>query len=408
CGFIQSARDEATAAIRDAVRWKKAGRKRGFIRKVVVCGCWAQRDKESILALTKEIDAVVGIDEVPNMADIILSLFDDDEQIVRVSEASPTYLYDHTTPRISATPPSFSLVKIAEGCNHRCSFCAIPGIRGNQRSRAVSSVVTECKQLIASGAKELDIIAQDTTAYGIDLPERPTLAALLKKINAIKGDYWLRVQYTHPFHITDEFLDCFEQCDHLVPYLDVPLQHISDPLLKSMRRAITSDQTRRLMDSIRSRFPEMCIRTTLITGYPGETEEHFQELYDFVREYEFDRLGVFPYSPEPGTPAAAITEGLVPARVAEERMEALMKLQQGISLKRNKALIGKRCRVLVEGQETPRLWVARGTGDAPDVDQEIEITCPKGMKLKMDEFAWVTITGASEYKLSAQAESPAK
>ena len=409
CGFIQSARDEAADAIRQGVAWKKAGAAAGRRRILIVGGCLAQRSPQACAEAFPEVDCLMGIDAVPQVADIIGRLLAAEAAPAAPlsvhSDGAPRYLYDEETPRMLCTPSSYAYVKIAEGCNHRCAFCAIPGIRGNLRSRPLESVLTECRRLIAQGVPEIDLIAQDSTAYGVDQRDPGRLSALLKKLDALEGDFWVRVLYTHPLHLTDEFIGLLGASpnSHIVPYLDVPLQHISNPLLASMRRGMTEAQTRERMAAIRARFPHLAIRTTFMTGYPGETEEDFQKLLDFVKEFRFDRLGAFAFSPEEGTPAAAITEGRVPPEVARQRLDRLMRLQRQLSRKRNLALVGQRLRVLVEERLEDGAFVGRTAADAPEVDQTIRITVPpKGRRPRLDAFADVAVTAAGAYDLTAE------
>ena len=405
CGFIQSARDEAERAIEDAIRWKKSGRFKGLVRRVVVGGCLAQRSAPEYAARYPEVDCFIGIDDAPHIHEIVLRLArktSSGAPEILVNAATPTWLYDDTAPRIQVTPPSYAYVKIAEGCNHRCAFCAIPGIRGNLRSRAPESVLAECRQLLANGVRELNLIAQDTTAYGFDFQPRQELSALLRQIDALPGEFWVRVLYTHPLHLTREFLEILNGGKHLAPYLDVPLQHIADPVLRSMRRGMTGEKTRSLLRGIREHYPDLVIRTTFMTGYPGETDEAFQELLDFVREMKFDRLGAFAFSPEPGTPAALIHDGLVSQAVAEERRKELLELQKGISLHRNRAFVGKSMRVLVEERVRKGIWAARGTADAPEVDPRVMIHLSNGQRLEPGRFTTVQITQADDYDLVAR------
>ena len=407
CGFIQSARDEAAAAIEDALRWKQVGRRRGLVRRIVVGGCLAQRSAPEYARRYPQVDCFIGIDAAPKLHEILRALVASapaaHPQILVDNAQAPQWLYDDTTPRIQVTADSYAYVKIAEGCNHRCAFCAIPGIRGNLRSRKADSVVAECRQLLANGVHELDLIAQDTTAYGYDQQPRNSLADLLRQIEELPGDFWVRILYTHPLHLTPEFLELLGNGRHLLPYLDVPLQHIADPILKSMRRGMNAAKTRELMLAIREKWPQMVIRTTFMTGYPGETEGDFQVLLNFVQEMKFDRMGAFAFSPEPGTPAFEIKEGLVPAEVAEHRRQQLLDLQKGISRKRNQALVGKTMRVLVEDPVKKGAWSARSAADAPEVDPVVLVREAPGNPLATNRFVKVEVTKADDYDLTARA-----
>ena len=407
CGFIQSARDEAAAAIEDALRWKQAGRRRGLVRRIVVGGCLAQRSAPEYAKRYPQVDCFIGIDAAPKLHEILRAVVAHapaaQPQVLVDNAQAPQWLYDESTPRIQVTPDSYAYVKIAEGCNHRCAFCAIPGIRGNLRSREAASVVAECRQLLANGVRELDLIAQDTTAYGYDQQPRNSLAALLRQIEELPGDFWIRILYTHPLHLTPEFLELLGNGRHLLPYLDVPLQHIADPILKSMRRGMNAAKTRELMLAIREKWPRMVIRTTFMTGYPGETEEDFQALLNFVKEMKFDRMGAFAFSPEPGTPAFEIQEGLVPPEVAEDRRQQLLDLQRGISRKRNKSLVGKTMRVLVEAPAQKGVWSARSAADAPEVDPVVLVREAPATPLATNRFVEVEVTKADDYDLTARA-----
>ena len=300
---------------------------------------------------------------------------------------------------MALTPESYAYVKVAEGCDHRCAYCAIPLIRGNQRSRTPESVERECLQLLNNGAHELNFIAQDTSRYGTDLTPQESLEALLRRCDRLDGDFWLRVLYTHPLHLTKGLLDTLASSRHVVPYLDIPLQHISSNILQGMRRGMDGDKTRGLLARIRRDYPQLAIRTTFLVGFPGETEENFQELLAFVKEFRFDRLGVFAFSPEEGTPAAAMTEGLVPPEVAEQRKAAIMELQATISLEKNKAMVGRRVRVLLETQLKSKLWQGRTAADAPEVDQLVKVTTKR--KFAEPRFVEADIVASDEYSLVA-------
>ena len=401
CAFIQSARDEAEAAIKEAIAWKKRGIKAGLLRKIVVGGCLAQRRAAEYAEKFPQVDSWIGIDATPRIHEILQEVIsrEEDSPHILIPTATPVWLYDDQTPRLQTTPESYAYVKIAEGCNHRCAFCAIPGIRGNLRSRAPESVLAECKQLLANGVKELDLIAQDTTAYGVERQPRTSLAALLREIEKLPGDFWIRILYAHPVHLTPEFLELLGTSRHLVPYLDIPLQHINSGILKAMRRGMDGEATRKLLFGIRERFPKMTIRTTVMTGFPGETDEAFRQLLSFIEEFQFDRLGAFAFSPEPGTPAYDIQDGHVPPKIAAARRDQILALQKKISLKRNQSFIGSVLPVLVEEKADKRHWIGRTQGDAPDVDQSVILELPPKVSLKANTFVDVKITRASDYDL---------
>jgi len=399
CAFILDARKEAEAAIKDALRWRGRGLRRGVLRAVAVGGCLPQRQPEQCAARWPDVDFFLGLDDIAKVADLIKSFFNGKLSGRNIPRAClPTYLYDHESPRLMATPGAYAYIKVAEGCDHHCAFCAIPGIRGRLRSRQPGSVVEECKQLLDMGVKEINFIAQDTSAYGRDLGGGHNLAELLRECDKLPGEFWLRVLYTHPAHITEELLQLLAGGGHVVPYLDMPLQHISTSILTAMRRQMDGPATRKLLAHIKEAYPNLILRTTMLTGFPGETEDDFQELCEFIQEIRFDRLGAFSFSPEEGTPAFDIQEGKVPNAVAVRRRNALLELQRQISLERNKSLIGSKVRVLLEEREG-RKFVGRGFADAPEVDQRI--VC-KGTNLRLNDFADVTITSCTEYELRCE------
>ena len=394
CGFIRDAKEESYAYMDEAVAWKK--RAKGRI--IVVAGCLAQRAPLEIQKSYPQVDLIVGLDDVPHLPELICACLNNSEKH-EINRELPTFLYTDETPRVALTPESYAYVKVAEGCDHRCAYCAIPLIRGNQRSRTPESVERECLQLLNNGARELNFIAQDTSRYGTDLKHQESLEALLRRCDRLDGDFWLRVLYTHPLHLTDGLLDVLANSRHVVPYLDIPLQHISSNILQGMKRGMNGDKTRELLARIRRDYPQLAIRTTFLVGFPGETEENFLELLAFVKEFRFDRLGVFAFSPEEGTPAAAMTEGLVPMEVAEQRKAAIMELQASISLEKNKAMVGKQTRVLLETQLKSRQWEGRTAADAPEVDQLVKVTTKR--KYVGPRFVEAEIMAADEYFLVA-------
>lgn len=407
CSFIRDARDEADQAIRDALAWKKQA-PRSSKRLVAVAGCLVQRNLAQCRRDYPGVDLFLGLDDITSVAaKITAAVAAAGKRQPAAAIAGPDalplprYLYDHTTPRLTLTPNAFAYVKIAEGCNHRCAYCAIPGIRGDQRSRSMDSVIAECHQLLEQGALELNFIAQDSSRYGLDRKDGSTLAELLRRCDALPGDFWLRVLYTHPLYVNDELLDILAHGKHVVPYLDMPLQHISTPILKAMRRGMDSEQTRALMAKIHDQYPNLTVRSTFLVGFPGETAADFQELLDFTTSYGFDRLGVFAFSPEENTPAMAIREGLVPEEVAMARREELLLAQQAIAARKNAAMVGKKLRVLLEEPLDKRHWQARSPGDAPDVDQLITVKTPASRPRQQPCFADVVITEADTYDLAA-------
>jgi ribosomal protein S12 methylthiotransferase len=399
CSFIADARTEAEEEIRRAIEWKR-GARRGK-RAVAVAGCLPQRAPADTAALYPDVDLFLGLDDVPCVATRIGQFIRRKLRDRNTPESAlPTYLYDHTTPRLRLTPQNYAFVKIAEGCDHRCAYCIIPHIRGRQRSRTIDSVVAECRQLLDQGAFELNFIAQDSSRYGLDRNDGANLTQLLQACDSIDGEFWIRVLYTHPRYVSDELLDVLADSRHVVPYLDMPLQHIATPVLRAMRRGIDGPRTRALLHRIRERCPDIALRTTFLVGFPGETEDDFEELLELVREVEFDRVGVFAFSPEAGTPAAETTDGIVPVHLREERRDALLALQQEISLRKNRALTGTRLTVIADHLESDTQIAARTQWDAPEIDNIVHVP---GLPEDIDRgFLTVEITDAGPYDLEAR------
>lgn len=390
CGFIDAAKEESIEAIIDAARYKMEG----ACRALVVTGCLAQRYKDEILAEIPEIDGLIGTGEVPRIAEVV-------GEAVRghrpAAVTTPSFLYSHETPRILSTPAYSAFIKVAEGCDNRCAYCAIPSIRGGYRSRPVESIVVEAERLAGQGVREVNLIAQDTTRYGFDLYGEYKLHELLTGLSEIKGLTWIRVLYAYPTHFTDRLIDVIAGTGKICRYLDIPLQHADDDILRAMRRQGTRQDIVRLIEKLRKRIPGLAVRTSLIVGFPGETDEKFRTLIDFVEEIQFDRIGVFTYSPEEGT-AAADMPGQVPDEVKEERKDMLMKVQQDISLARNKAKIGSTISVLIEGkvENEKEVYVGRTEFDAPEVDGIIFVN---GRGLSPGTILPVRVTHAYEYDL---------
>ena len=392
CAFLPAARQEAFEAIEDAVAWKEEVPG----RMVVVSGCLPQWDKENECRNAfPEVDLWTGVNDLENIVKHI------EEKSSVYGKSAPVYLYNENTPRLQLTVPHMAYLKIADGCNNCCTYCAIPGIRGTLRSRTVSSVVKEAENLIANGVKELLVIAQDITAFGADRPESgETLVTLLEALNNIEGEFVIRLLYTHPAHYTDEFIDFLARRDtKVLPYIDMPLQHISDRILKDMHRHVTKARILEILKALRERVKDLTLRTTFITGFPGETEEEFNELLAFIKEQKFERCGVFPYSAEPRTPAAKMKDQ-VPAEVAEERAAKLMRIQKNIMKKANKAWIGREVTVLVDAVENG-FAQGRAMMDAPEIDNSILFPAP-GRKVKAGTFCQVRITDADSYEFTGE------
>jgi ribosomal protein S12 methylthiotransferase len=395
CAFIPPAREEAEEVIEEALRWQRKSRRQ---RKVVVSGCLIQWDKDGIYQQKyPQVDLWFGIDEVAQAGKYFKSLYTSPMGKKLFSSNPPEYIYDEKTPRLPLTLPHFAYLKVAEGCDNRCAYCAIPGIRGNLRSREVKSIVTETKNLLSMGVKEIILIAQDTSAYGRDLnTSRHTPAKLLAELDVLPGDFWLRLLYTHPASVDDAFIRAIANSKHVVPYIDIPLQHISDKILTAMNRHTNKDNIRKLLDKLRNKIPEIAIRTTFLTGFPGETEKDFEELHRFVEEQQFDRLGVFQFFPEPGTSAATMPEQ-VDTEIADERADAIMETQRKISLKKNKRLVGKVFNVIIDSSNGTEA-VGRSYMDAPEIDNTINVI--SSGTIPESEFVKVKITEATEFDLT--------
>ena len=398
CGFIDSAKKESIDAILEAARLKTEG----GAKRLIVAGCLVERYRDELKAEMPEVDAFIGTNQIND----ILTVCDPKTNtrslpIVQLGNQTSTYLYDESTPRVLATPAYFAFVKIAEGCDRPCAFCFIPQMRGHFRSRRFGSIVAEAHQLAEEGVKEIILVAQDSSRYGEDLGKQDALARLLRELARVDGIEWVRVMYTYPTHISDAFLDVLAEEPRAVKYLDMPLQHASQNVLKLMKRGGNRGSLERLIERVRGRVPGIAVRTTFITGFPGETEADFEALMGFVKNVEFDRVGVFTYSDEEGTPAFALPDK-VPGRIAARRRTALMKQQARISRRKNKQRVGEVVRVLFEGEskESELLWQGRMETQAPDIDGCVLINdVPDGVLPEPGDFVNVEITEAHEYDL---------
>src|SRR5687768_9553769 len=385
CGFIESAKQESIDAILEATRSKEGG----ITKRVIVAGCLVERYRDDLMKDLPEVDAFIGTSQVNEILKAADDRFDAKQlTLAPIGNKSATYLYDFDTPRFRATDSHTAFIKIAEGCDRPCAFCSIPGMRGSFRSRRFGSIVEEARNLAKQGVKEVVLIAQDSSRYGEDLGEVDALAALIRALGEIEDLEWVRVMYAYPTHISDAFLDAIAETPKAVKYLDMPLQHGSRNVLKLMKRGGTRESLEKLIARVRERVPGIAIRTTFITGFPGETEADFEELMTFVRNCEFDNVGVFTYSDEEGTPAFDLP-GKVDARVAKRRRTALMKEQAKISKRKNKEKIGKTFRVLFEGfsQESDLLFQGRSEGQAQEIDGYILINdMPENLEPKIGEI----------------------
>lgn len=375
CGFLDIAREESVDTILQAAELKKTGK----LSELVVMGCLSERYPEEVAAEIPEIDRIFGSN--------------DHRQIISFLTGKDFAKDDPMFFRSLMTPNHYAYIKIAEGCDNACSFCSIPIMRGLQKSRSISAIMDEATRLASNGTKELLVIAQDSTSYGWDLEKKVYLSDLLKELNTIDEIEWIRVHYAHPAHLSQRIIDAIADCDKVCNYLDMPVQHASDDILKSMKRGLNQEGIRNRISRLRSAVPNIAIRTTLIVGYPGETETHFNELYNFVEEMQFDRLGAFTYSEEEGT-SAQVLEDNVLREVKNERKNKIVELQHGISLEKNEAFVGKTMKVLVDQCEND-IGVGRTEFDSPEIDNIVQING----KVKKGEFVNVKIEKVNEFEL---------
>lgn len=375
CGFIDAAKQESIETILQIAEQKKSG----SLKKVVVTGCLVERYKKELKEGLKEVDAFFGTNELKSV----------------LSEFQAEYKYEMIGDRVLSTPSHYAYLKISEGCDNPCSFCAIPLMRGKHVSRTIDEIVHEAEMLAEKGVKELIVVGQDTTYYGLDIYGRRDLPALMKKLNEVAGIEWLRLMYAYPAKFPEDLLDVMREGRKISKYIDIPIQHISDKLLKSMRRGITRRRLEELLHSIREKVPGIAIRTTLIVGYPGEGEKEFEELLQFVNEFKFDRLGVFTYSVEEGTTAAILGDP-VPPEEKERRHAAIMEAQRAVISGLNEKKIGTRQVVIVDRKEGDN-YVGRTSHDAPEIDPEVIITSER--PLEIGNFAEVVIDDAYEHDL---------
>lgn len=362
CGFIEQSRAESKAIIREMLELKRAGRTKG----VIVAGCLPQRLGPALLEEFPEIDHIVGVfgrEEISRVAEHLVRGVREQRELFR---PAPLKAFDDRA-RLRITPRHYAYLKISEGCDRTCTFCAIPKMRGKHVTKPIEQVVAEARELVGDGVRELILVAQDTTYYGLDLYGHLRLADLLRELEKIPDLDWIRLLYLYPINFTDELIDMIAGSDKILPYLDMPLQHISDAVLKRMQRRVNRAQTVELIEKLRDRIDNLVLRTTFITGFPGETDEQFAELKQFVREMEFERMGVFTYSLEPGTPAAKL-DGHLPEAVKQARREELMALQQEIAFRFSDSLLGYELDVLIDEEVEEGLWVGRAYCDAPDID----------------------------------------
>lgn len=394
CGFVADARTESHAAIHEMVELKRQGR----LRWVVVAGCLAERDREALLARHPEIDFVLGGAARDRLADVV------DRLVCRSGKVRADFAPASARPisdlhRLRLTAPHVAYLKISEGCNRTCAFCSIPKIRGPYVSKPIELVRAEAEELVAGGARELVIVAQDTSFYGFDLYGRPRLAELLDKLETLDGLRWVRLMYLYPQHFEERLIDRLAFGGKVLPYLDIPLQHINDEILRAMRRRVTRAETERLIDALRTRIERLILRTTMLVGFPGETEAQFDELVRFVEEKRFERLGVFAFSAEEGTPAAEMAEQ-VPNAIKQQRAERLQQVQQPIAFAWGEAMVGQRCDVLIDAPLTGQksVFVGRTWADAPEIDGAVYVT---GESLSPGQVVSCEVVAAQGYDLIA-------
>ncbi|MCI0525431.1 MAG: 30S ribosomal protein S12 methylthiotransferase RimO [Acidobacteria bacterium] len=406
CGFIQSAKEESINTILEMAELKDSAN----LKRLVVAGCLVERYRQDLLNQLPEVDAVLGTSEIEKIVAAVdpAAVARQDAAFVAsnawMTRGLPTYIYDENSPRLLATPKHFAYVKIAEGCDHTCAFCAIPQMRGNYRSRRAGSILREAELLAGQGVKELVLISQDSTQYGLDLGIKDGLPRLLRSLARVDGVEWIRVMYTYPNSLSDATLAAMAEERKVCNYLDMPLQHASASILKRMRRGGNRQLLEKLLGRARQFVPDVALRTTFIVGFPGETDEDFDELMRFVRDVEFDRVGVFTYSDEEGTPGFEL-DGKVPARVMRSRRAKLMREQAKISKRRNQTLIGRRFRALLEGvsEESELLLQARLESQAPEVDGHVLINdAPEGFAGRPGDFIEIEIAEAHDYDLVAK------
>jgi ribosomal protein S12 methylthiotransferase len=424
CAFIDSAKEESIEAILEA--HQQRGLNKRPDQKLIVSGCMSQRFARELRNELPEVDAFIGLDQVTQLGDVVEKILskrptpnaqrptlnanswtlgvDSENLDIAFTDSRPTYIPDYDTPRFRLTPAHSAYVKIAEGCNHPCSFCVIPQMRGKHRSRKPESVLAEIRSLVSEGVREVNLISQDTTYYGMDLWEArvgprqpvdstrgPTLVSLLREIQQIEGEFWVRLLYTHPAHWSDELIETIAECDKVARYIDIPLQHIDESMLGRMRRETSRSHIEDLVCKLRAGIPGVTLRTTFIVGFPGETDAEFEILLDFIRRSRFERLGIFKYSQEEGSRAASM-RGQVPAKIKNSRYRAAMAMQQSIAYDLAREKIGNELKLLVDQPH-----VARSEADAPDVDARVVLS----ERAPVGEFIRRTVKGSRGYDLLA-------
>jgi ribosomal protein S12 methylthiotransferase len=396
CGFIEPARQESLSVIREMLQLKKAGK----VSSVVVAGCLAERQKDLLLEQVPDVDQIVGVfgrEEIVQVVDRAAAHQQEQRSVFR---PAPVRALEDTA-RLRITPRHYAYLKISEGCDRLCTFCAIPKMRGKHVTKPIEEILRETRELAADGVRELLIVAQDSTYYGVDLYGRVRFAELLGELEQIEGIEWIRILYAYPEHITDELLERLAGSSKIVPYIDMPLQHINDRVLKRMQRRVNRTSTEKLIGQLRSARTELTFRTTFIVGFPGETQSEFEELCDFVRKSAFERAGVFTYSLEPDTPAAKL-DGHMSEELKQERRDRLMEIQQQVAFAWSERQVGKEVEVIIDGAdpEFPNHFQGRSHADAPDIDGLVRV---KGKNLQPGDIVRAKVTAADGYDLAARA-----
>jgi len=407
CGFIEPARQESLAVIREMLDLKEKGR----VGSVVVAGCLAERKKDELLLEIPTVDHIVGVFGREEIGDVVnrVTLKSTSPKRKRGSATeeqrslfrpAPVKAQEDTA-RLRVTPRHYAYLKISEGCDRLCTFCAIPGMRGKHVTKPIEEVIREARELAEDGVRELILVAQDTTYYGLDLYGKVRLAELLRELDKVDGIDWVRVLYAYPIHFTDELIETLAASKKIVPYLDMPLQHINDRVLKRMQRRVNRAETEGLLSRLRAAIPELAMRTTFIVGFPGETEPEFEELLAFTQGQRFERVGVFPYSFEPGTPATRL-DGHLPDEVKNDRRDRLMAAQQEVAFDWGRTQVGRELLVLIDGPdpEVPNHSLGRSYADAPDIDGAVRV---KGKNLRPGDLVRVKVTAADGYDLVGRA-----
>lgn len=403
CAFIEPAQQESLEAIQEAVSWKHNNDKR--VKKVIVAGCLSERMGSRLLEESQDIDAIVGLEYRDNIAQIIQDTFDSTEPLICIEKTpgSGNVIHDDRT-RLLINPGHWAYLRISEGCDRRCSFCTIPSIRGPFRSKSPEIVLEEAQELVSSGIVELNVIAQDTTYYGRDLNMKNGLISLMNELEKIESLAWIRLMYLYPTGISDDLIETIATSPKIVHYLDIPIQHINDEILRAMRRPDTKKQIVDLIEKLRSAIPDIVLRTTIITGFPGETDKQFDELLEFINWAQFDALGCFKYYPEQGTDAANMPEQ-VPEDIKKQRLEQVMLLQQKIAFAKNKKRIANKITCLIDAMEGKRIFQGRFYGQAPEIDGVCLIQSKNkktNPKLQPGKFVNVTVVDYEDYDLIAE------